>query len=78
MPTDANATLDARGLNCPLPVIKTKKELNKLAKGEILLVIASDPGSEKDIPSFCLQTRNKLISSTVCENEFRFMIEKTA
>ena len=76
MQMNTNATLDARGLNCPLPILKTKKELAKLSQGERLKIIASDPGSIKDMSSFCLQTGNKLISSESGENEFRFIVEK--
>jgi len=78
MNQSVNATLDARGLNCPLPILKTKKELAKLSKGETLQVQASDPGSVKDMSSFCQQTGNELISSENSEGNFIFVLRKTS
>ena len=72
----ANATLDATGLNCPLPILKTKKELTRLASGESLLMLSTDPGSIKDIESFCQQTGNLLVNSTSSDGEFSFLIRK--
>ena len=74
--TVASEKLDARGLNCPLPILRTRKALNQLASGAILEVIASDPGSVKDMASFCDQTGNRLLSSAEAENSYIFMIEK--
>jgi len=50
--------LDARGLNCPLPILRTKKALNALRSGETVKVVSTDPGSLKDMTSFCEQTGN--------------------
>jgi tRNA 2-thiouridine synthesizing protein A len=72
----ANATLDARGLNCPLPILKTRKALNALASGAILEVIATDPGSVKDMQVFCTQTGHRLVASSESRDRFVFMIEK--
>jgi tRNA 2-thiouridine synthesizing protein A len=69
-------TLDASGLNCPLPILKTKKALNKMSTGQILEVISTDAGSVKDLVAFCNQTGNKLISTTEIENTFVFTIER--
>jgi tRNA 2-thiouridine synthesizing protein A len=69
-------TLDARGLNCPLPILRTRKALNQLASGAILEVISTDPGSVKDMASFCSQTGNRLVSSSEVDNSYFFMIEK--
>ena len=74
--TEATQTLDARGLNCPLPILRTRKALNQLDSGAILEVIATDPGSVKDMESFCQQTGNRLVSSSEADNSFFFMIEK--
>ena len=74
--TTATETLDARGLNCPLPILRTRKALNGLDRGAILEVIATDPGSIKDMESFCQQTGNRLVSSSESANNFFFMIEK--
>jgi len=72
----ATETLDARGLNCPLPILRTRKALNGLESGAILEVIATDPGSIKDMESFCRQTGNRLVSSSESDSNFFFMIEK--
>ncbi len=73
---DFNKDLDARGLNCPLPILRTKKTLNEMASGEILRVIATDPGSVKDFAAFAKQTGNELLSSTEGNGEFTFYIKK--
>jgi len=77
MTIQTNQTLDARGLSCPLPIIKTKKELAKLSSGELLEVLASDPGSVNDISSFCQQTGHELVSSENTNDEFVFIVKKT-
>ena len=68
--------LDARGLNCPLPVLRTRKALNQLGSGDVLEVTASEPGSVKDMASFCEQTGNRLLSSGEADHSFVFLIEK--
>ncbi|GAO35934.1 response regulator SirA [Sulfuricella sp. T08] len=68
--------LDARGLNCPLPILRTKKSLAELAAGQTLKVIASDPGSVKDMQAFAKQTGNELISSAETGGEFVFFMRK--
>lgn len=73
---EANQTLDARGLNCPLPILRTKKSLTELQSGDILKVISTDPGSLKDISSFCAQTGNELIFSQQQGKEYEFIIRK--
>jgi len=72
----ADETLDASGLNCPLPILKTKKALNKMNDGKILDVISTDAGSVKDIEAFCNQTGNKLVSVTEDDGQFVFTIER--
>lgn len=74
---EANQTLDARGLNCPLPVLRTKKSLNALQSGEILKVVATDPGSLKDIAAFCKQTGNPLLESGQHGDDYEFIIRKS-
>ncbi len=54
--------LDARGLNCPLPILRCKKALAEVAAGQVLKVLATDPGSVKDFQAFCKQTGHELIS----------------
>ncbi|MBZ0092027.1 MAG: sulfurtransferase TusA family protein [Sulfuricellaceae bacterium] len=68
--------LDARGLNCPLPILRTKKSLGELATGQVLKVVATDPGSVKDMQAFAKQTGNELISSTESGGEFAFLMRK--
>lgn len=70
-------TLDARGLNCPLPILRTRKALTAMASGEALLVQSTDPGSVKDIESFCSQTGNELLSASNEDGEFQFVIRKS-
>ena len=69
--------LDARGMNCPLPILRTRKALEQISSGEQLEVTATDPGSIKDMESFCTQTGNRLVSSSETANNFIFVIEKT-
>ena len=68
--------LDARGLNCPLPILRAKKALNGLQQGEVLSVRATDPGSVKDFDAFCKQTGNELVSSEQDGGEYVFQIRK--
>lgn len=74
--SDFKQELDARGLNCPLPILRTKKAINGLTSGEILKVIATDPGSVKDMEAFCKQTGNEMVSSSEASGEYTFMIKK--
>ncbi|MCB1788623.1 MAG: sulfurtransferase TusA family protein [Gammaproteobacteria bacterium] len=69
-------TLDARGLNCPLPILRTKKALAAMHTGEVLEITASDPGSVKDLDAFCSQTGNEMLSSQEADGEFHFRIRK--
>jgi tRNA 2-thiouridine synthesizing protein A len=68
--------LDARGLNCPLPILRARKAINGLQSGEVLKVIATDPGSVKDFEAFANQTGNELLSSTQNDGEFHFLLKK--
>jgi tRNA 2-thiouridine synthesizing protein A len=68
--------LDARGLNCPLPILRTKKALTDMASGEVLKVMATDPGSVKDFQAFSRQTGNTLLSSETGNSEFVFFMKK--
>ena len=76
MSTNATQTLDARGMNCPLPILRTKKALTDLAQGDTLAVVATDPGSLKDMQAFCKQTGHELVSSSEKQGEFEFLIRK--
>lgn len=68
--------LDARGLNCPLPILRTKKSLNDMVPGQVLKVMATDPGSVRDFQAFSKQTGNQLLSSTEDKGEFLFLMRK--
>jgi tRNA 2-thiouridine synthesizing protein A len=59
---NADRELDVRGLNCPLPILRAKKVLGDLSAGQVLKVMATDPGSVKDFQAFCKQTGNELLS----------------
>ncbi|OEJ66870.1 sulfurtransferase TusA family protein [Magnetovibrio blakemorei] len=72
----ATQTLDTKGMNCPLPILKTKKAMKDLATGETLEVLSTDPGSVKDMEAFCKSTGNKLLSSNDNGGVFTYEIEK--
>ena len=68
--------LDARGLNCPLPILRAKKALNDMQSGQVLKIVATDPGSVKDFQAFCKQTGNELLSHSETPSEFTFFMKK--
>ena len=68
--------LDARGLNCPLPILKAKKALAELASGEVLRIVATDTGSVRDFQAFAKQTGNALLAHTVENGEFTFLMRR--
>ena len=70
--------LDARGLNCPLPILRCKKALAEISNGQILKAMATDPGSVKDFQAFCKQTGHELLSLEQNESLFTFYIRKYA
>ena len=67
---EAQKELDARGLNCPLPILKAKKALTDMVSGEVLKVVATDPGSVRDFQAFARQTGNELVEQVSGEKEF--------
>ena len=68
--------LDARGLSCPLPILKTKKALNDLVSGQVLKVTATDPGSVKDMQAFANQTGNALLAQEEADKAYVFFMRK--
>ena len=68
--------LDARGLNCPLPILRAKKSLNDMQTGQVLKIVATDPGAVKDFQAFCKQTGNELLSHAQAEREFLFFVKR--
>jgi tRNA 2-thiouridine synthesizing protein A len=71
-----DAELDARGLNCPLPILRAKKSISALSSGQVLHIVATDPGSVKDFEAFCRQTGNQLLDSGQSSGEYHFHIRK--
>ena len=67
---NAQKELDTRGLNCPLPILKAKKALADMNSGELLKVIATDPGSMRDFQAFARQTGNELVEQESSNDEF--------
>mgnify|MGYP000285671734 CR=1 FL=1 len=68
--------LDARGLNCPLPILKAKKALAEMATGEVLRITATDTGSVRDFQAFAKQTGNALLSHSQANGEFVFLMRR--
>jgi tRNA 2-thiouridine synthesizing protein A len=68
--------LDARGLNCPLPILRTKKSLTDMSSGQVLRVLATDPGAVRDFQAFSKQTGHELLCSETSANEFIFFMKK--
>jgi len=68
--------LDTSGLNCPLPILKTKKALNTMLSGQLLHVIATDPASQIDFEAFCAQTGHALIEEREENGKFYFVLRK--
>ncbi len=74
--TDFNVKLDASGLNCPLPILKAKKQLNNLDSGQVLYIVATDSGSVKDFDAFCKQTGHSLLESSEADGKYHYYIQK--
>jgi tRNA 2-thiouridine synthesizing protein A len=71
-------TLDTKGLNCPLPILKVKKAMGEVPKGGTLEVLATDPGSVADFESFCHATGNTLVETSQNAGVYRFLIKRAA
>jgi len=72
----ADMVLDAKGLNCPLPILRTKKALQSIQTGGTLEVLATDPGAVADFKSFCRQTGNELVESSEAGGVYKFLIKR--
>ena len=68
--------LDVKGLNCPLPILRTKKALSDMSPGQVLHVLATDPGSLKDFQAFAKQTGNELLSSAEVDRVFEYYLKR--
>ena len=75
-PKQAHQTLDCMGLYCPMPVLKTRQEMDKLAIGEILEVLADDPAAEEDIKAWAKRTGQKILEIEKTDEGMRFLIQK--
>jgi tRNA 2-thiouridine synthesizing protein A len=73
---ETHQVLDVRGLNCPQPILRTQKTLSTLPSGHTLKVVATDPGSLKDMAAFCSQTGHTLLSSQQAGNDYEFILRK--
>jgi tRNA 2-thiouridine synthesizing protein A len=73
---DVDHVLDARGKNCPLPILEIRKTLKAMETGEVVQMLATDPGSTNDMKSFCNQTGHELLSSEQQGAEYIFMVRK--
>lgn len=68
--------VDARGLQCPLPILRTKKALATMTSGQVLHILATDPGSVKDFQAFSRQTGNELLDHAQKDKEFEFFMKR--
>ncbi|MCU7376478.1 sulfurtransferase TusA family protein [Paucibacter sp. O1-1] len=73
---DAHKELDTRGLNCPLPILKAKKALAEMESGQLLKVVATDPGSMRDFQAFARQTGNELVEQSSQADEFIHVLKR--
>ena len=73
---DFDQELDARGLNCPLPILRTKKALNDMASGQIVRILATDPASVRDFQAFARQTGNELVEHGEQDGAFFFVMKR--
>ena len=74
--SEFNSELDARGLNCPLPILRAKKAMNGMSSGEVLKIVATDPGSVKDFEAFCRQSGDELMETNEADGEYTYLIKK--
>lgn len=73
---DIHKEIDTRGLNCPLPILKAKKALADMESGQLLKVVATDPGSTRDFQAFARQTGNELVEQSTAGDEFIHVLKR--
>ncbi len=73
---DITKEVDARGLNCPLPILKAKKALSELTSGDLLRVLSTDPGSVRDFQAFARQTGNDLVEQQTTDEQFVHVLRR--
>ncbi len=76
LPKRAHQTLDCIGLYCPMPILKTRQEIDKLAIGEVLEVLADDPAAEEDLKAWAKRTGQKILEIEKTDEGMRFLIQK--
>jgi tRNA 2-thiouridine synthesizing protein A len=76
MALQVTRTLDAKGLSCPLPIVKTAQNMKELASGDLLEVLATDPGSVKDFEAWSKSTGNPVVEQSADGGVFRFILQK--
>jgi tRNA 2-thiouridine synthesizing protein A len=75
-PTVFDREVDARGLNCPLPILKAKKALTELGSGQVLKVVSTDPGSLRDFQAFARQTGNEIVGQSEVDRTWTFFLKR--
>jgi len=74
--TEVNLTIDARGLSCPMPIVKTAQAVKTVGSGVAVELLATDPGSTKDVAAWCRATGNELVEQTSDGGVYRFVIRR--
>ena len=74
--TEISQTIDARGLSCPMPIVKTAQAVKSMTSGQLLEVLATDAGSTKDFAAWCKTTGNELVESSVEGGVYRFVLRR--
>lgn len=74
---EASSILDTSGKCCPMPIVETNRTMKSLSPGEILQIIATDPGTRVDIPSWCQRTGHELLSTTADNKSFTYYVKKS-
>jgi tRNA 2-thiouridine synthesizing protein A len=69
-------TLDAKGLKCPMPIVKTAQQIKTIASGELLEVLTTDPGAVADFAAWSRSTGNALVEQTVADGVYRFVLRR--
>jgi len=69
-------TLDAKGLSCPMPLLRTKKAINGISSGQVLEILGTDPGSKNDLPGWCERAGHEFLGAKEEDGFFRFFIKK--
>jgi len=75
-PITTDKEIDTRGLNCPLPILRAKKALSDMATGQVLRIVATDPGSVRDFQAFAKQTGNELLAQQTINKEFVHFLKR--